>query len=149
MAQPSAGGETWNLGSGALTMRPAEFAGIDAACDELLRAITRIRALAVEVGERGQWGLGEDNARLISASTLVARLRSLAGAKENSIAATLDAHSRIIEDIRQLFRGARDRIVHADQEWTGQFNSMESTAGQSIPSSQGSVWSAARNQVLP
>lgn len=133
MALPSAGGETWNLGAGALAVRPAEFAGLDDACDELLRAIARIRALAIEIGEHTQWGLGEGNARLISASTLVARLRSVAGAKENSIAATLATHSQIVEDIRQSFRVARDRIGHADDEWAGQFDAVESIAGQAIP----------------
>ncbi|MFD3706064.1 hypothetical protein ACFWUP_23240 [Nocardia sp. NPDC058658] len=120
-------------------MRPAEFAGIDDACDEFLRAITRIRALAVGIGDHTQWGLGEGNARLISAATLVTRLRCLAGAQENSIAATLDAHSRIVEDIRQMLRGARDRIVHADEEWGFQFDSVESTAGQSFSFALGSI----------
>ncbi|MFE1594028.1 hypothetical protein [Nocardia sp. NPDC058705] len=127
-------GETWNLGSGALAVRPAEFAGIDDACDEFLRAITRIRALAVGIGDHTQWGLGEGNARLISAATLVTRLRCLAGAPENSVVTALDAHSRIVEDIRRILRDARDRIVQADEEWGFQLSSVESTAGQSLPS---------------
>ncbi|WP_410875051.1 hypothetical protein [Nocardia sp. A7] len=139
MAHPGEGGETWDVGSGALMVRPAEFAGIDDACEELLRVIARIRTLAVEVGEHTQWGLGDGNARLISACTLVTRLRSLAGAKANSIASTLDAHSQIVEDIRQVFRGARDRIVHADEEWAGRIHSMESIAAQSIPTPQDSA----------
>lgn len=133
MAHPGEGRETWKPGSGALAVRPAEFAGIEHACEELLQAIARIRALAVEVGEHAQWGLGEGNARLISASTLVARLRSLAGAKEHSIASTLDAHSQIVADIQQSFRGARDRLVHADETWASRINYVESTAGQSVP----------------
>lgn len=134
MAYPSEGGDTWRPGSGALAVRPAEFAGIDDACEEFLRAITRIRALAVEVGNHTYWGLGEGNHQLISATALVTRLRSVAGAEENSIAAVLDAHARIIDDLRQSFRSVHDRIVHADEEWGRQLNSMDFAAGQHIPS---------------
>ncbi len=56
MVHPSVGGET---GVGALAVRPAEFAGLDDACDELLRAIARIRALAVEIGDQTRWGLAK------------------------------------------------------------------------------------------
>ncbi|MFE9789296.1 hypothetical protein ACFYO7_28340 [Nocardia salmonicida] len=51
--------EAWHIGSSAVAVRPGEFARIDDACAEFLRVIARIRALAVEVGDQTQWGLGE------------------------------------------------------------------------------------------
>ncbi|WP_446225160.1 hypothetical protein ACTWPB_08635 [Nocardia sp. IBHARD005] len=125
-------GEAWHFGSSEVSVRPAEFAGIDDACGEFLLAIARIRALAVEVGDQVHWGLGEGQARLISGSTLVARLRSVAAAKENSIAAVLDRHSRIVGDIRQSFREVRDLMMVADEEWADRLTSVEPSAGQPI-----------------
>ncbi|MGC4991295.1 hypothetical protein [Nocardia salmonicida] len=125
-------GEAWHIGSSAVAVRPAEFARIDDACAEFLRVIARIRALAVEVGDQTQWGLGEGQARLISGSALVARLRSVAAAKENSIVAVSDAHLRVVSDIRQSFRDARDVMVVADKEWAYRLRSAETFAGQQI-----------------
>lgn len=128
------GVEAWNTGARSVAVRPAEFAGIDDACGEFMRVITRIRGVAVAIGEQEHWGLGEGNARLISGSTLVARLRSVAGAKENSVAAVLDAHSRIVDDIRQSFRNARDQMALADKEWAGRLRSVESFAAPHVSS---------------
>ncbi|MFD6104994.1 hypothetical protein ACFWFQ_20240 [Nocardia salmonicida] len=94
--------------------------------------IARIRALAVEVGDQTRWGLGEGQARLISGSALVARLRSVAAAKENSIVAVSDAHSRVVADIRRSFREARDLMVVADEEWAHRLRLSEPCAGQQI-----------------
>ncbi|WP_194828668.1 hypothetical protein [Nocardia sp. XZ_19_231] len=132
MVHQGGAGEVRQIGSSAVAVRPAEFARIDDACAEFLRVIARIRALAVEVGDQTQWGLGEAQARLISGSALVARLRSVAAAKENSIAAVLDAHSRVVGDIRQSFRDARDLMVVADEEWSYRLRSAETSAGQRI-----------------
>lgn len=132
MAHQGGVGEAWHIGSSAVAVRPAEFARIDDACAEFLRVLARIRALAVEVGDQTQWGLGEGQARLISGSALVARLRSVAAAKENSIVAVSDAHSRVVGDIRRSFREARDLMVVADEEWAYRLRSAESFAGQHI-----------------
>ncbi|MFD6400311.1 hypothetical protein [Nocardia sp. NPDC060249] len=115
-------------------MRPAEFARVDSACAEFLRAIARIRALAVEIGDQEHWGLGEGETRLISGHTLVARLRAVAGANENSVAAVLDAHSQIVDGIRQSFAAARDLMVAADEEWADRLRLSETSAGQHISS---------------
>ncbi|MEU4321323.1 hypothetical protein AB0F85_25485 [Nocardia fluminea] len=134
MVYPDEAGEAGHSGSGEVAVRPAEFARIDDACAEFLRVIARIRALAVEIGDQEHWGLGERQVRLISGGTLVARLRSVAAANENSVAAVLDAHSQIVGDIRQSFRVARDLMVVADEEWAGRLRSSETSAGQHISS---------------
>ncbi|MEV6660222.1 hypothetical protein [Nocardia fluminea] len=132
MMYPDEVGEAGHSGSSAVAVRPAEFARIDNACAEFLRVIARIRALAVEIGDQEHWGLGERQARLISGGTLVARLRSVAAANENSVTAVLDAHSQIVGDIRQSFRVARELMVLADEEWAGRLRSAENSAGQRI-----------------
>ncbi|MFD4460194.1 hypothetical protein [Nocardia sp. NPDC058480] len=132
MVRPGGVDEAWHIGSSAVAVRPAEFARIDDACEEFLRAIARIRALAVEVGDQAHWGLGEAEAGLVSAATLVARLRCVAAAKEDSIAATLDGHTRIVRDIRQSFRDVRDLMMVADEEWADRLTSVELSAGQHI-----------------
>ncbi|MFC9664337.1 hypothetical protein ACFVJ5_29240 [Nocardia sp. NPDC127606] len=132
MRYPDRAGVTGRVGSSAVAVRPAEFARIDSACAEFLRAIARVRALAVEIGDQERWGLGEGQARLISGRTLVARLRSAAAANENSVTAVLDAHSQIVDDIRQSFRAARDLMVVADEEWADRLRLSETAAGQPI-----------------
>ncbi|MEV6225161.1 hypothetical protein AB0M13_26265 [Nocardia fluminea] len=132
MVYPDEVGEAGHSGSSAVAVRPAEFARIDTACAEFLRVIARIRALAVEIGDQEYWGLGERQARLISGGTLVARLRSVVAANENSVTAVLDAHSQIVGDIRQSFRVARELMVVADEEWAGRLRSVENSAGQPI-----------------
>ncbi|MFD4442601.1 hypothetical protein ACFWPK_22800 [Nocardia sp. NPDC058519] len=132
MVRPGGVGEAWHIGSSAVAVRPAEFARIDDACEEFLRAIAQIRALAVEVGDQVHWGLGEGETRLISAATLVARLRGVAAAKENSITAVMEGHSRIVGDIRQSLRNVRDLMMVADEEWADRLRSVETSVGQHI-----------------
>ncbi|MFD3510333.1 hypothetical protein [Nocardia sp. NPDC058666] len=96
-------------------------------------AIARIRLLAAEIGDQVRWGLGEGNARLISAAALVARLRCVAGATDNSITAALDAHARIVEDLRLALLDVCDRMVIADRDWADRLHSVELIAGQSDP----------------
>ncbi|TCJ93618.1 hypothetical protein [Nocardia alba] len=120
------------VGSGAVVVRPTEFARIDSACAEFLRVIARIRALAREIGDQEHWGLGERHARLISGCTLVARLRSVAAANENSVAAVLDTHAEIVGDIQQSFRAARDLMTVVDDQWADRLRMSETSAGQHI-----------------
>lgn len=113
-----------------VAVNPAEFAGIDRACSEFLRVIDQVAALAAEIGDQSHWGLGERDARLISGPALVARLRSTASADEHSIGAAMDAHRRIIADLRRAHRIVHDRMVLADHEWAVRLRELEPTARQ-------------------
>ncbi|MFE3545835.1 hypothetical protein ACFXK0_22980 [Nocardia sp. NPDC059177] len=118
------------ISSARVTVRPAEFAGIDRACTEFLRVIAQVRALAADIGAQVRWGLGEDSARLISGPVLVARLRATADGPGHSVGAVLDAHARVVGEIQQAHRIARARLVLADEEWAEHLRSAEMPVGQ-------------------
>ncbi|MFC4372519.1 hypothetical protein ACFO5K_00265 [Nocardia halotolerans] len=120
-------GETGRGAGGAVFVSPAEFVGIDRACTEFLDVIDRVRTLSAQIGDQAHWGLGEGDARLISGPALVARLRATASGHENSIGVAMDAHERIVADLRRAHRIVRDRMTAADAEWAGRFR--DSAAG--------------------
>ncbi|MBW0271082.1 hypothetical protein ATM97_09420 [Nocardia sp. MH4] len=117
-------------GATGVPLNPAEFAGFDRGCAEFLRVIGQLIALAGEIGARTRWGLGEDDARLISAATVVARLRAKADGDANSIAAVLAAHADIVAELRSACRSARDELIRTDDDWAGQVGAAETDAGQ-------------------
>lgn len=106
----------------ALAVDPVAFGGIDRACAEFLDVIARIRALAVLIGEQVHWGLGEADARLVSGTTLVSRLRAKAGDGTDSVDAVLAAHARIVEDLWRAHRLALDHFVRLDAQWAGRLD---------------------------
>lgn len=115
-----------------VALNPAEFAGFDRGCAEFLRVIGSLIALAGEIGDQARWGLGEDDPRLISAATVVARLRAKADSGANSVAAVLAAHADAVAELRCAYRAARDELVRTDDEGAGRLRAVEPVAGQPI-----------------
>lgn len=113
-----------------VALKPAEFAGFDRGCAAFLGVIGQLIALAGEIGEQARWGLGEDQAGLISAATVVARLRAKADGGANSVAAVLSAHADVVAELRCAYRAARDELVRTDDEWAGRLRAVEFDAGQ-------------------
>ncbi|MFF2087029.1 hypothetical protein ACFVVM_24915 [Nocardia sp. NPDC058176] len=112
-----------------MALNPVAFAAIDRACGEFLDVIARIRAAAGEIGGQAHWGLGEGDARLISGSTLVSRLRAKAAEPGNSVDTVMAAHARVVDDVRRAHRIALDQLVRADEEWADRLGSAESAVG--------------------
>ncbi|WP_336083309.1 hypothetical protein [Nocardia sp. SSK8] len=117
-------------GPGSVLVRPAEFAGIDRACTEFLRVLAQVGGLAAEIGAQEWWGLGESRARLLSAPAFVGSVRVTADGSGSSVCAVLAAHTRVVEDIRQSHRIARDRLALADGDWGERLRAAGSTVGQ-------------------
>jgi hypothetical protein len=116
-------------GSVAVQMTPEDFIYIDRDCEYFKRTIRRIQMTMDEVSRQASWGLGETNRDLISGFTLVKRFKDKArGAEDNnSVYAILEDHYRIVEDIQEVHRLARDRIMQADGDFADDFNRLNTT----------------------
>lgn len=118
-------GDEWCRGDSAVVVWPEEFAGIDRACVTLLEVVERVSLLAGQIRSQTHWGLGEGDGRLISGPALVGRFREAAEA----VGAAMEAHRRIVGDLREVYRIARDRLVAVDEEWALRLTDAEAALG--------------------
>ncbi|WP_280297836.1 hypothetical protein [Nocardia neocaledoniensis] len=116
----------------AVAVDPAVFAGFDRGCAEFLEVIEMIRGLAGRIAEQEYWGLGEDDPRLFSAATLVARLRAKAGGGGNSVDAVLAAHARVVAELRLALRRAYEEFALVDDEWAHRQRAVDSAVTQPV-----------------
>lgn len=105
--------------TGALRVRmdPQGFVEIDQACGELIDALVAAQTDARELGERQDWGLGEDNPKLTSAVELVRLFREKAFGGPNNAFDTLTEYISVAQEIRSLFQAIRDGYVRTDTEF--------------------------------
>ncbi|MGV9780498.1 MULTISPECIES: hypothetical protein [Nocardia] len=122
-------------GSVSVTMKPEDFIYIDRDCEYFKQAIQAIQSIMDEVSHDRPWGLGEANPDLISAATVVDRFRGKAkGAGDNnSVWKVMEEHYRIVEDIQEVHRIARERMMQADSSFAAEFNRLNETLPQRAP----------------
>ncbi|WP_280338645.1 hypothetical protein [Nocardia neocaledoniensis] len=120
-------------------MDPVEFAGFDRGCAEFLRVIEAMRVMARRIAEQEYWGLGEDDARLVSAPALVARLRAKAGGGGNSIDTVLAAHAHVVADLRLALRRAFEQLTLVDEDWADRQRAVDNVATQRVSMGDGHV----------
>ncbi|MEU2103707.1 hypothetical protein [Nocardia sp. NPDC019255] len=118
-----------------IQMSPEDFVYIDRDCEYFKIAIRKIQALMEVVSQQERWGLGEDNGDLVSAQTLVDRFKKKArGAEDrNSVHQIMEDHYRIVEDIQEVHRIARERIMQADSNFAADFNRLNTTLPERPP----------------
>ncbi|MEV0435093.1 hypothetical protein [Nocardia sp. NPDC050413] len=126
-------GDEWGAGDSAVVVRPEEFAGIDRACVMFLEVVENVSLLAGQICSQTHWGLGEGDGRLISGPALVGRFRETAGV----VAAAMETHRRIVGDIREAHRLARDRLVAVDDEWALRLADAEAAPATRNPFAEG------------
>ncbi|WP_338773246.1 hypothetical protein V7968_17320 [Nocardia vulneris] len=116
-------------GNLAVTMTPEDFVYIDRDCEYFKGVMRQIQRIMAEVSDQKHWGLGEDNAPMVSARTLVDRFKTKArGAKDgNSVWELMEQHYRIVEDIQTVHRTIRERMMQADSDWAAEFNHKNET----------------------
>ena len=124
-----------NDGQVSVQMTPEEFIYLDRDCDTFKTTILQIQRLAEEVSIQDTWGLGEANDALISARAMVGRYKVKAkGAPDgNGVWEIMRQHYLIVEDIQNVYRTIRDRIMQADDEWAAAYNSLSASLPERPP----------------
>lgn len=110
-------------GAATVAMSPEDFVYIDRDCEAFKAVIVSIQNIMTVVGQVDDWGLGNKNADMISAQKVVDRFKSKAnGALDgNSVYAVMEQHYKIVEDIQEVHRIARQRMMDADAGFAAEF----------------------------
>jgi hypothetical protein len=118
-----------------IQMSPEDFVYIDRDCEYFKISIRKIQASMELVAQQEHWGMGENNREMVSAGTLVDRFKKKArGAEDlNSVHQIMEDHYRIVEDIQEVHRLARDRIMQADSDFAADFNRLNTTLPERPP----------------
>ncbi|WP_157124006.1 hypothetical protein [Nocardia pseudovaccinii] len=120
MAVDSAfGGYIEDAKTGALKVRmePQAFLDIDAACQNLIIDLSSVQNDARALGERSNWGLGENNPRLTSASELVKLFREKAFGGPNNAYDTIGDYIAVATEIQTLFKSICDAYERTDEDF--------------------------------
>jgi len=116
-------------GAAVLEMRPEEFIYIDRDCEYFKTVIQQIQGIADLIAGQVHWGLGESNTSMVSAGTVVDRfkLKAKGAADRNAVWEVMEQHFKIVEDIQEIHRIARDRMMEADSEFAATFSQLNET----------------------
>lgn len=116
-------------GQVSVELTPEDFVYIDRDCQFFKDAIRDIQEVADTIHRQDHWGLGEQEDRLVSATTLVDRFRKKANQAEdgNSVWQIMEEHHQIVEDIQEVHRLVRERMMQADSAFAAEFNHLSDT----------------------
>lgn len=116
-------------GNATVSMNPEDFVYIDRDCEYFKAMIRRIQTVADGISRHSQWGIGEGNSRMVSAGTVVSRFKEKAkgAGGGNAVYEILEQHLRIVEDIQEVHRIARNRMMEADSNFAADFNQLNET----------------------
>lgn len=125
------------VGGGHATVRlsPEEFVHIDRDCESFKRTIRKIQSTINSVADQPEWGLGENHGKLLSAETVVGRFRKKANHAEdgNSVYEVMEQHYRIVEDIQEVHRIVRQRMMETDAEFASAFQRLSAELPEQPP----------------
>ncbi len=105
-----------------------EFAYILRDCQAMKLEIRRLQTIAQSIADRQDWGLGESNPRLPSATTVVSRLRSKAADANlptdspDNLHAIYEQHYQIIDDLETLHRTIAQQFSQHDADFAAEFS---------------------------
>jgi len=116
-------------GDASVAMSPEDFIYVDRDCEFFKQTIQRIRYVADEISRQSHWGLGEESSGMVSAQTVVDRFKKKGNGADdsNSVWQVMDQHLRIVEDIQEVHRIARERMMQADSGFAAKFNELNET----------------------
>ncbi|WP_433578687.1 hypothetical protein [Nocardia brasiliensis] len=119
----------------AIKLRAEDFVYIDRDCDYFKNAIRMIQSIMIDVANEDFWGLGEKNEKMVSARTLVQRFQKKAdgAADGNSVYAIMEQHYKIVDDIQEVHRVVRERMMQADSTFAQEFTHLNETLPQRPP----------------
>ncbi|WP_433662994.1 hypothetical protein ACQPW1_13145 [Nocardia sp. CA-128927] len=118
-----------------IEMKAEDFVYIDRDCQYFKEAIREIQRSADAIYRQDRWGLGETEDKMVSAQTLVDRFRKKANqaADGNSVWQIMEEHYRIVEDIQEVHRVIRERMMQADSNFASEFTYLNETLPQKPP----------------
>ncbi|MCP2279026.1 hypothetical protein [Nocardia amikacinitolerans] len=121
-----------------VALKPEDFVYIDRDCEYFKGVIRQIQTIMDGVSRQESWGLGEGVNELVSAQTVVNRFKKKArGADDrNSVHHIMEEHHRIVEDIQQVHRLVRERMMQADSNFAAEFNRLNETLPERPPEGQ-------------
>ncbi|WP_019930787.1 hypothetical protein [Nocardia sp. BMG111209] len=107
-----------------------EFAYIDRDCQAFKDSIRSLQQIAMDIHRQQYWGLGEDQAVLTSAQTIVHRFRAKAAIVDpskdtsNNAHDILEQHYQIIDALQELHRTIAQRYMATDQVFAARYNEL-------------------------
>ncbi|MFE9580196.1 hypothetical protein ACFYO1_27685 [Nocardia sp. NPDC006044] len=118
-------------GQATVEMKPEDFVYIDRDCEYFKRLIRRIQGIAEQVSRQDSWGLGETTAKMVSGQTVVGRFKQKAkqvgDGNSNDVYTILEQHYKIVEDLQEVHKSARDRMMQADSNFAAEFTRLNDT----------------------
>jgi hypothetical protein len=116
-------------------LKPEDFVYIDRDCEYFKGVIRQIQRIMDGVSRQGHWGLGEKHDPMVSARTVVDRFKKKANGADdgNSVFAIMDEHYRVVEDIQEVHRVIRERMMQADSDFAKEFNTLNETLPERLP----------------
>lgn len=122
-------------GQATVALSPEEFVYIERDCESFKRTIRKIQSTINSVADHPEWGLGENHGQLVSAATVVGRFREKANRAPdgNSVYEIMEQHYKIVEDIQEVHRQVRRRMMDADAEFAAEFDRLSATLPQRPP----------------
>ncbi|MGK8490373.1 hypothetical protein [Nocardia asiatica] len=118
-----------------IQMSAEDFVYIDRDCEYFKNAIRTIQRSMDLVSQQERWGLGEGIDDMVSGQTLVDRFKKKArGAEDrNSVHQVMEDHYRIVEDIQEVHRIVRDRMMQADSDFAADFTRLNTSLPERPP----------------
>ncbi|WP_141691966.1 hypothetical protein [Nocardia brasiliensis] len=122
-------------GHATVEMTPEDFVYIDRDCEYFKRVIRRIQSLAEQIARQDSWGLGETTKNMVSGQTVVDRFRQKAkqASDGNDVYTIMEQHYKIVEDIQEVHKSARERMMQADSEFAASFTQLNETLPERPP----------------
>ncbi|WP_405161838.1 hypothetical protein OG203_36845 [Nocardia sp. NBC_01499] len=122
-------------GQATVEMKPEDFVYIDRDCEYFKRLIRRVQGIAEQVSRQESWGLGEKTTKMVSGKTVVDRFKQKAkqAGDGNDVYAILDQHYKIVEDLQEVHKTARERMMQADSNFAAEFTRLNDTLPERPP----------------
>ncbi|WP_245746139.1 hypothetical protein [Nocardia altamirensis] len=118
-----------------IAMTAEDFVYIDRDCQYFKDTILAVQRTADAIHRQDNWGLGEKEGKMVSAQTLVGRFRSKANnaGDGNSVWQIMEQHYKIVEDIQEVHRVVRERMMQSDSNFAAEFNHLNETLPERPP----------------
>ncbi|MQY20442.1 hypothetical protein [Nocardia macrotermitis] len=116
-----------------VTVNADEFALIERDCVAMKAELRKLQVQAQSISDQSNWGLGENEDRLISAKTLVPRLRSKAAKvnssdSDNNLFDIFQKHYRIVDDYQNLHKEIAQQYCAQDEQFAAEYRKLLANA---------------------
>lgn len=112
-------------------MDPEEFVYMDRDCEAMKLLIRSLQASTKEIRDSENWWGTRDKTDLVSASVMEIRLREKAKDSDNGndINTIMEEHYKYIEDIQEVHKVIREKMMAADKDFAARFNAKAQSLG--------------------